>query len=238
MHSFEMSQQRLLLIAAFLSCTSLASCSNPDRSLRGGPLDGTVVDGTTREPIVGAIVVGEWQGSRRGLVESRTIDYHAETAVTDAQGRFHIKAWETPNIGDTSNRIVESKEFVWAFAAGYNVGLSSEPHPSTILMLPYRGTRADRFEYLFRLAADRWGYYDNSVKNLIPLKLAVLNEARVTAHSAEEQFVALQIEWRLNELCSMPPGQILYDSANETPPISPRVPWPPPPCSNSQLQER
>jgi hypothetical protein len=229
-----------LPVAALLLWTALAGCGDlfGEHTLSSGPIDGIVVDKVTQKPIAGAIVVGEWYGDYRNLVDSHREWYHVETAITNDNGRFHISGWKIPNIGDWSTRIDPTGVNIWSYAIGYKMGIPTDDQTHKIEMLPFIGTNVERLALLFGFAGQSGGDYDNSIKNLIPLRLAVLIEARAIAKSPGEQHTADRIEWSLSELCYLPPGLRIEDFGKPTLIMPPETPWPPPPCTERQLQER
>jgi hypothetical protein len=229
-----------LPLVAFLMWSVLAGCGDlfGEKTLSSGPVDGIVVDKVTQKPVAGAVVVATWYGSRSTLVDSSTIWYHVETAIANDNGRFHISGWKIPNIGDWSTRIDPDGVNIWSYAIGYNMGLPTDDQTHKIEMLPFIGTNVERLALLFRFAGQSDGHYDNSIKNLIPLRLAVLIEARAIAKSPGEQHTADRIEWSLSELCYLPPGLRIEDFGKPTLIMPPETPWPPPPCTERQLQER
>jgi hypothetical protein len=240
MRIFRMIGKACLPIAALLLWTTLTGCGDlfGEHTLSSGPVDGIVVDKVTQKPIAGAIVVGEWSGDRGGPVQSSTVSYHVETAVSNKLGRFAFKAWTIPNIGDSMSRIRNPSILFWSYAIGYDFGLPADTQTHKIEMLPYGGTKAERFKLLFRYSAQSGGEFDNSIKHLIPLRLAVLREARQIAETAEERHTADQIEWHLSYLCAIPPGQGVEKDRINSPRPFPQLTWPPAPCTDQQLQER
>ncbi len=96
-----------LLFSLLLIAMSVSSCAAGVQSeeelhvnevyLRGstGPYRGRVIDGKSKQPIAGAIVVAVWYRDVYALVQSNEIYYDAIEVVTDSQGYFVVDA---PNI--------------------------------------------------------------------------------------------------------------------------------------------
>jgi hypothetical protein len=214
--------------------SAVAACAD----LAGGPINGFVISKEAKAPIPRAVVVALWHGSRGGPVQSSTVWYHVETAVTDEHGAFAIPAWNVRNVGRPMSQLRNSKVEMWAFAEGYEVAPRFPEIQDTLVLARFSGTREQRIEYLAREASVHGGEYDNSIRNLIPFRLAVLNEARAIASTPNEKHTALQIEWDLNALCQIPPGQRIADDGDKSPLSDIQQPWPPPPCTENQLKER
>jgi hypothetical protein len=219
---------------------ALAGCGDlfGDHTLSSDPIDGIVVDNETQTPLSGALVVGQWEGDRGGPVQSGTVLVHVETATSDKHGRFNMRAWNIPNAGDSMSRIRNLRVIVWSYAPGYMVGIMTKTPPQTIPMTPFAGTRMERFQLLSRLAIQTGGEYDNSIKNLTPLRLALSNEAHAIAQTNLELGIAKSIAQELNLLCSVAPGQRIQDFTNSPPAPDVQRIWPPPPCTLDQLKER
>jgi len=66
-------------------------------ALTAGPVDGQVLDYDSGQPIEGAIIVGLWKGNLFQIVESKSVCVHAESTVSDANGRYHIDGWAGPS---------------------------------------------------------------------------------------------------------------------------------------------
>lgn len=227
-------------IAIVAGALLLVSCGDMfvEKTLSAPAFDGIVVDQTTQAPVAGAVVVREWYGSRGGLAHSSTVWYHTETAVSDDQGHFRISAWSIPNVGMMTGPISDSHDGIWAYAHGYAAGHQLDQNPALIAMPPFTGTRAEHFVFLFDLSGLNSGGYDNSIKNLIPLRVAALREAHELAETPKEKHTAEQMEWNLNFLCAMPAGHGVEMDPVHAPTASPDIPFPPPPCTDKQLKER
>ena len=80
-----MNTVRNLLLALFL-IQPLTACAFTD-----GPFEGQVLDYDTGKPIPGAIAVALWKSST--LDSGQGVCVHAETAVSGADGKYHIPRW-------------------------------------------------------------------------------------------------------------------------------------------------
>lgn len=74
-------------IHLILTLAVLSGCG-----MAGLPFTGQVTDAETGEPIEGAIVVAKWTGNT-GVVGSRSVCYHVETAISNKEGKFRIPGW-------------------------------------------------------------------------------------------------------------------------------------------------
>src|SRR5512143_3277132 len=95
-------------VAALCLMVPLVACSGAPGTLVGKPIDGQVIDADTGQPIAGAHVMYLWEA---GVIPTTfsahnapTICYHAAAAITDAQGHFHIPAWEKAQTYGLPNR--------------------------------------------------------------------------------------------------------------------------------------
>ncbi|MFC4308092.1 hypothetical protein ACFPN2_03270 [Steroidobacter flavus] len=136
----------LLLIVLVLG---LSLCTKPEWS---GPLEGQVIDATTRQPIADAIVVVNWQ--IKGLEGFPGGQLAIFERVTDAQGRFETDRWG-PRLGPggmlSLQQVDPSAPNVWIFKNGYEplrvLGFGqAHSHPVDGPILPlqrYEGALSD-----------------------------------------------------------------------------------------------
>lgn len=78
-----------------------------------GPWKGQVIDGQTKKPIEGAVILLVWY-KVVGLMDANYQYYHSEEVVTDVQGRFQIPSKWTLNIFVQINR-----PEIYIFKGGY-----------------------------------------------------------------------------------------------------------------------
>ncbi|WP_461573349.1 transthyretin-like family protein [Sulfuricaulis sp.] len=189
MNSFHLN--KFLFVFLFVLWLPLTACA-----VSGDAIDGQVMKEGTNKPIPGAIVVVRWQGNAGGPVDSSTICYHVETATTDEQGRFHIKAWKTTEeavglhttwyqrlfMGPT---IFDREVMTTAYRPGYT--FSTKPsEKNTVWLKPFTGTREERFKDLVRVSTS-CGSAGESERNLLPLIKALYAEASSIATTAKEK---------------------------------------------------
>jgi hypothetical protein len=183
-------------VATGLLLVSLKACS-----FSGGPIDGVVIDQTTKQPIADVIVVALWYGSWAKIpAESHTACYHAETARTDAQGRYHISAWVS---APTLSSLLASHESVGvrAYKPGYVELISEDAYTTDKLqMKPFVGTKKEYFDTV--LSGRGWGcdaIAGASLKNLYQLYAAAAADAREKAETPEQEGIASFFQWRAED---------------------------------------
>jgi hypothetical protein len=131
----------------------------------------------SEKPIVGAIVLARWEDD----VYHGTVCFHVESTITDAEGRYHIPAWEKKHIwGNTGNQRVH----VRPHKAGYRWTDKHIKNELRSLTLDNR-TREQRLEYL-RTLSPGCGSRDESEKNQLPLLRAVYEAAESIAITKED----------------------------------------------------
>jgi hypothetical protein len=92
-------------------------------AFENGPIDGRVIDVVTRQPISGVIVVAKWGRAEGFIADSVEVCSHVATAVSDAQGRYHIDKWQQ------KSSFAES-----LFASPYSVSLDAYKPGMEIVM--------------------------------------------------------------------------------------------------------
>jgi len=132
----------LLLFALFLQLFVVRA------SFGDGPIDGRVIDIDTNQPLADAIVIALWQKSSFGIGHSTSYCIHAETAVSGADGGYHVaRWWQFPPILGWDGLIGMD-----AYRPGYESVHSHTPeakrHPEYVYMRKYVGTDAERFDYI------------------------------------------------------------------------------------------
>ena len=168
--------------AVILSLITLTACVSagkvwPEQS-------GIVLDGDTRQPIEGAIVVARWIGTLSLLVDSQTTCYHVESGTTDAQGRYRIPAW-----AKMPGKVGHNEVQFTAYKAGYVHTRTDRVTGDQYLRRDERGVK-ERLEYLDHTAVfcpDA----DESMQKLLPLYKAMYAEANSLAKTSEERIEAL-----------------------------------------------
>jgi hypothetical protein len=146
-----------------------------------------VLDEETRLPIEGAIVVFRWQGTGiKAFVDTQTVCYHVESAVTDAEGRYVTAPWKE----ESRYRDLSMKQILdTAYKAGYVHTRTDRTTGDQYLRRDERGVKA-RLEYLDR-AAVFCPDADESMRKLLPLYKALYAEASNLATTNEERIEAL-----------------------------------------------
>lgn len=172
-----------MLITVGLCVLTLRACA-----LSGGPIDGVVIDESTGKPVADAIVLVHWYGSWTQIVaESRSGCHHAETARTDADGRFHIDRWTRD--WRMSDLLFTSRGLGWmVYKPGYWDNTPTvPPTPDTKYIIPFKGTKAEYFNKV--LGSPSWSCLQagESAKNKYRLFKAAAEEAWALAETREER---------------------------------------------------
>lgn len=137
-------------LAMLMAALILTSCDA--HTLASGPIDGRVVDPETKQPIAGAIVVGKW-GRAEGLItDNVNVCRHVATAVTDADGRYHLDQWP---LGSGAGDSLFGASFSVELAA-YKPGMASisrgviktDEMTGALELAPWSGTHRDRVRWL------------------------------------------------------------------------------------------
>lgn len=174
------------VVLAWLMAATLASCAlAPPREVPAQI--GRVLDEETQQPIEGAIVVFRWQGvGTKAFVDTQTVCYHVESAVTDAEGRYTTASWKE----ESRYRDLSMKQVLdTAYKAGYMHTRTDRTTGDQTLRKDNRGSK-ERLEYLDRAAVFCPGA-DESMRKLLPLYKALYAEASDLAKTNEERIEAL-----------------------------------------------
>jgi len=190
-------KQSFAIAAALALLPALVGCSDVPRTLVGKSIDGQVLDADSSLPIAGAHVYYLYEAtviptSFSGH-NSPDVCYHASAAVTDAQGRFHIDAWEQPQKYNVGN----AEPTGWAYAVGYvpaenppKSGVYGEPmdRPNDVYRLKRTHASGDaRLEELWRFV--KWGclHGGDSQRSIYPALKAGYDEAKTVAATIAER---------------------------------------------------
>lgn len=166
-----------------LACLPLAACS-----LTGGPVSGRVLEEGTNKPIAGAIVVVKWKGDLPSFADSKTVCYHVASARSDIAGRFHIPVWVTLPEHGWQARIINREHQIFAYKPGFEWSLKDAPSGEVVLLAPFKGTVAERFQYFNSVVSNtNCGGAGASGRVLHWLWIALHQEAASIAVSASEK---------------------------------------------------
>lgn len=157
-------------------------------SFAGGPVSGLVRDIDTLQPIAGAMVVAQWEGTAMGPVHSRSVCFHVETAVSDADGRYRMPFWfQAPPVWSVYGTTTIRDAYLPGYESVRTHQTQSES-PEDVFMKKYAGSDAERFEYISRgvFGAMTCGHAGSSARNLYPVLRAAFREAKALASSAKE----------------------------------------------------
>lgn len=180
----------LMRVAFFLLAITQSACATLGGHL-SGELSGVVIDKTTGEPIEGAIVVAQWEGSRLHPVDSVTECFHVETTTTDKDGKYFISAIVGAPLGIVGTQAYVSVVYKEGFReVSYkdkkDSGFMKAPR-GVVHLIPFTGSREERMKYLMKLSPPCDG------KSLLGLYRAVYKEGSRIAVTKEDKVQALHL---------------------------------------------
>lgn len=179
-----------------LLAPSLAACGE----YYSLPIDGKVVEERTLKPIPEAMVVIRWTGNiSSSWVDSKTVCYHVETAITDKSGNFHIPGW-TGKPANIQTDIYDLQTHIDAYKVGYGFPTTPPQGSKVVYLSPFAGTREERLEYLIGLTGMECGSFEEYRKKLIPLYKALYEEANSIAATEEDKKTIESILYNLEIL--------------------------------------
>ena len=146
--------------------------------LTGGPFEGKVYDEQTGEPIAGAYVAVTWTGEAGLFVDSQSVCVHAEVAVSDESGHFHVGRWV--NI-DSVGVMMDPHVSASAYMRGYK--MADSYFPSKLAMVSDARSNLERLEYLANRVID---CSDNS-DGINAFNRQLLQEAQSIAKTSEDK---------------------------------------------------
>ncbi len=168
--------RNLLLLATIILNTGC--------SVMGAARTGQVLNLETKEPIERAVVVVLWRGVS-GIYDATNICYHIMTDTSNENGRYATGFWFGFDAPIWSTDVME---------VGYREGFirpKRSPHDNNVYLIPFHGTREERFAYLERLlSATTCADAGVSYKNLYRIRKAIYEEAMKLAISKEEKELA------------------------------------------------
>jgi hypothetical protein len=159
-----------------LGCTAPARGQLWERYLKGyhGPYRGRVIDGETKEPLVGAAVVAIWEREKVQLLHSSTVVHEAREVLTDTNGEFVLQAEDIERVAPRRTL----RPFFVIFLPGYgsypDYQMAPQGFRGGILLgagvtveLPRLGTREQRLDVVRKLPPG--SVPDEKMPNLIRL---------------------------------------------------------------------
>ena len=195
----------LRMILLMVAVLPLVACA-----LSGGPLKGQVVEEGTNKPIPGVIVVAKWEGrttSGSWFVEASKACYRVETAVTDAQGNYYIKAWSQAQHKDYTVKFDHMDvtfykpgmvntffKFDHMDTIDYEPGVHNTFFLNGIARLaPFKGTKDEHFDYLAGVVSNTaCTDAEGNNKYLYRLYSAIAEEAGAIAETEKQKESAEQ----------------------------------------------
>jgi hypothetical protein len=216
-----------------MSCMALSGCGEKVADvLKAKAVDGQVFIAGTKQPVAGAIVVLEWEAvsirpwnAFDGHSSGRDICYRVETTVTDAQGRYHIPAWQerqSHHIPNGDFRAVAYKRgYTQTRSAGsedrYKLQYASESDREknkltpNIEMAVFTGTLDQRFEDLITMQI-HCQFATYTEQNLLPIVKAIAEEMKQTAETDQQKISVSNFQRKSADLSKLLDGN-LYPAA-------------------------
>jgi hypothetical protein len=174
-------------ITRYLGLAALAlllqACSS---SLSGGPIYGKVLDERFDRPIPDVFVIARW--TCQAGHDSGAACYHVSASTTDAQGRYEFPAWKKEG---KDYCVAHPYVYLRAYKPGYAESDFSSVLKEITHLQPFTGGTEERMGYLRRVSSST-GCLEagESMKNLLPLKRALYEEARsIAVTPADKQLV-------------------------------------------------
>ncbi len=165
------------LAVLFLACL----LAPPVHAASDGFKEGNVLEEGTNTAIAGAVVVVRWQDRSLGR---QTGCLHAESAVTDAQGRYRVPAWQAPAALPGQG----AEPVVTVYKQGFQQSGMYGRNRDTQYLKPSVQERKARLDYLLHLNhMTECHAAGDSRKNLLLLKRALYEEALNTAVTEDEK---------------------------------------------------
>jgi hypothetical protein len=158
----------------------------------GLPINGTVID-VDKTPIAGAMVVAFWIGSITAIVDSQSTCYHVEVTVSDEDGHYRIPGW----VGGFEFGLTRNYVSLTAYKPGY-IEARNRQKKRELIMIPFTGTREERFSYLKDMASTRCS--SNEHKQLIPYNKAIYMEGVDLQVTRADSEVVKSLKYYLDEL--------------------------------------
>lgn len=191
-----MSRARQTILIAALAWVAVALSTGcalaPPREVP--PQTGRVLDEETQQPIEGAIVVLRWQGvGTKAFVDTETVCYHVESAVTDVDGRYATAPWtEESRYRDLSMKSI----LVSTYRAGYRQVRMNEGISALYLKRDKRRAK-ERLEYLLVLSSSvSCGSSDGRPDKLLTLYDSMYREATsIGGTSIEERKIVNSLHY-------------------------------------------
>ena len=177
------------LFGALMLAVSLAACGHS-----GQAVDGQVLEYGSRAPIAGAIVMARWNGTYYTPWESSTVCGHVETAMTDANGRFHIPTW-TERARAINFFMGGGFDYLDVYKADYSyywwpAYFNSQDFKENILFVQkFKGSREERFKAT-RVAGVKCPSAGASRQSMLPLYEAIYEQLSTLAVTKEEKYFA------------------------------------------------
>lgn len=173
-----MERMKKPLLLAMVVCLFACALALPRKM---PPVTGQVLDQDTGQPVEGAIVVMRWQGTATmAFVDQRTLCYHVETAISDADGRFSTPAWIEAS---RYRNLGLKKRMETVYKAGYR-HVRSEGNLHYLVL--DRGDVEEKLSYLENLVRNSGCYSAGKLmRRSYPMLEAVFYEAKELGASQE-----------------------------------------------------
>jgi hypothetical protein len=177
-----------LLIGLCCLCM-VSACDEIQGYSSGKELRSVIVNADTGEPIPDAIVLALWFTSTGTAGGSELVCFHAGTAITNAAGEYYMSAWRQKS---PYSARYERDVLIFAHKPGYRW-----PYPkiaysryTTDKLVPSQDSAKERLQYLGEVGRQtRCFNAGESAEALLPLRRALLDEARSIAQSDDNSIV-------------------------------------------------
>jgi len=159
---------------------------------------GQVVDKKSGKPISGAVVVVLWEGVAGNIPESSSQCAHVESAMTDANGQYHIENWLGTWYGSYLLMSQKVKYFV-AYKAGYQTPTNTVWTEADIYIDSYTGSKDEWFHDFRNGIVACFGQSSKGRSKLYLLFSTIASDAEILADTPSQKDAALRIR-RLADL--------------------------------------
>jgi len=170
-------------------------------ALSGGPVDGQVSEEGTGRPIGGAIVILSWIGTWSAIAEAHTSCYHVESAITDANGRYHIpvwhEIWKGPFFAPSHMEITSYKR---GYERSTDFFKTQAQRKNNDILRRFKGTTAERLVYLLSQIGKECGSRDEYMPKILPLYQALYKEAESIAATPQDRKIVGSLHYSVDVL--------------------------------------
>jgi hypothetical protein len=107
---------------------------------------GQVIDRISGKPLANVFVIAQWNGTLDVPLQPKSTCYHAELALTDNEGRYHL-----PDFSWNFNPFLRNRHrTAYPYKAGYEESSIPRPNESVIFMEARVGSKSEMFRAVER----------------------------------------------------------------------------------------